>query len=41
MDASLQTATLLALLRFLSYVLLAGAGTGLMLYLLLFVPRRN
>ncbi len=41
MDASLQTATLLELLAVLSYLLLAGAGTGVMLYLLLCTSRRS
>ncbi len=41
MDAGLQTAVLLDLLRLLSWLLLAGSGVGLLLYLLLFVPRRH
>ena len=38
---TLQTALLLQMLRFLSYLLLAGAGLGIALYLCLFVPRRS
>ena len=41
MDAGLQTAALLELLGVLSYLLLAGAGTGLMFYILLCMSRRN
>lgn len=41
MDASLGMATLLELLRFLSYLMLAGAGTGVTFYLLLCMSRRN
>ena len=41
MDATLQNALLLQMLRVLSYLLLAGAGVGMVLYLFLFVPRRS